>query len=88
MPEIGLKNSKGLSNALVEQLQKELENEAFNLRGEEMIFQLAQYVEQFLHKHNKPSSKSFYDEMLKRQKEKEEKELEAKAREQNRQVIS
>ncbi|CAH0551983.1 unnamed protein product [Brassicogethes aeneus] len=85
IPNIKLENGKGLSNAVLTELQEELTQEATLLIGEEMIFQLAQYVEQFLHKHNKPSSKSFYEEMLQRQKEQEEKENEAKTIEQNRQ---
>lgn len=60
---------------MVNQLQTELKQKAECLQGEEMIFQLCQHVEEFLHRHNKPASKSFYDEMLQRQKEKEEKDL-------------
>lgn len=82
-----LENSKGLSyNALLE-LQSQLEEKIDQLKGEEMIFQLAQLVQEFLHLYNKPASKSFYDEMLQRQKEKEEKDLQAKQMEEDRQVF-
>ncbi|XP_044265056.1 eIF-2-alpha kinase GCN2 [Tribolium madens] len=84
VPVLKLENSKGLSDNSLIELQKALEEKAGKLRGEEMIFQLAQHVQEFLHVHNKPSSKSFYDEMLQRQKEKEEKDLQAKLIEEDR----
>nr|CAI5829716.1 unnamed protein product [Callosobruchus analis] len=86
-PRISLENSKGLSQTTVAELQVLLEQKAKDLKGEEMIFQLAQCVEEFLHRHNKPTTKSFYDEMLKRQKEKEEKDLQARQLEQNLKVL-
>ncbi|CAH1982227.1 unnamed protein product [Acanthoscelides obtectus] len=82
-PRIYLENSKGLSQTTVAELQVLLEQKSKELEGEEMIFQLAQCVEEFLHTHNKPTSKSFYDEMLKRQKEKEERDLQARQIEQD-----
>ncbi|XP_074036650.1 eukaryotic translation initiation factor 2 alpha kinase Gcn2 isoform X2 [Leptinotarsa decemlineata] len=85
VPKISLENPKGLSNTLLSELQEELEKRANKLKGEEMIFLLSQDVQEFLHKHNKPASKSFYDEMLKLQKEREEKERLAKEMEQNQQ---
>lgn len=51
-----------------------------------MIFQLCQYVEEFLHKHNKPVMKSFYDEMLQTQQEKKLKEEMQKQMEHDKQV--
>lgn len=81
-----MEQGKGLSNLVLADLQKKLEQKASELKGEEMIFQLSQFVQEFLHHHNKPSSKSFYDEMLERQKEKEQKDLQAKKSEQDRQV--
>ncbi|RZC35247.1 Pkinase, RWD and/or tRNA-synt His domain containing protein [Asbolus verrucosus] len=85
VPKITLENGKGLSDNALFQLQNELEARTLKLKGEEMIFQLSQYVQEFLHLHNKPTSKSFYDEMLQRQKEKEEKDLQAKLMEEDRQ---
>nr|XP_023028240.1 eIF-2-alpha kinase GCN2-like [Leptinotarsa decemlineata] len=85
VPKISLENPKGLSNTLLSELQEKLEKRANKLKGEEMIFLLSQDVQEFLHKHNKPASKSFYDEMLKLQKEREEKERLAKEMEQNQQ---
>lgn len=81
-----MENGKGLSHIVLAELHKKLEHKANELKGEEMIFQLSQFVQEFLHYHNKPSSKSFYDEMLQRQKEKEQKDLQAKKNEQDRQV--
>lgn len=51
-----------------------------------MIFQLAQHVQEFLHKHNKPAIKSFYEEMLIRQKEEEQKHKHAEQLERDRKV--
>lgn len=64
-----LENSRGMSNGVVAELKIKLEEKAKKLQGEEMIFQLAQYVQEFLHQHNKPETKSFYEEMLNRLKE-------------------
>jgi len=69
VPKIELENSKGLSFQHVIQLQSELESLAEELKGEVMIFELAQHVQTFLHIHNKPGSKSFYEEMMSRQEE-------------------
>jgi translation initiation factor 2-alpha kinase 4 len=77
VPKIKLEHSKGLSDNSLKELQNKLEKNAEELKGEEMIFQLAQYVQEFLHGHNKPAPKSFYDEMMQRQREQEEKELQA-----------
>lgn len=46
-----------------------------------MIFELANAVQVFLHDHNKPGTKSFYEEMLllKKEKEKEEQKKKNKA---------
>ena len=86
VPKIKLENSKGLSDNLLFQLQRDLERTANALKGEEMVFQLSQHVQEFLHRHNKPASKSFYDEMLQRQKEKKEKDLQERLMEEDRQV--
>lgn len=50
-----------------------------------MIFQLAQLVQEFLHRHNKPGIKSFYEEMLNRRKEEEQKHKQAQQLEKDRQ---
>lgn len=85
-PKISLKNGQGISNTVVSELQKQLEEKAENMKGEEMIFQLAQHVQEFLHRHNKPGTKSFYEEMLNRKKEEEQKIKMAREIEQNREV--
>ncbi|XP_046402509.1 eIF-2-alpha kinase GCN2 [Ischnura elegans] len=66
LPSISLENSKGLSCQNISQLKTELESLAHSRRGEEMIFELAQHVQKFLHQHNKPGFKSFYEEMQSR----------------------
>lgn len=81
-----MENSQGVSNALLTQLHDELEKKAHSLKGEEMIFQLAQHVQEFLHRHNKPGIKSFYEEMLNRQKEEEQKHKQAEQLEKDRKV--
>ena len=45
VPKIELEKSKGLSDLQVVQLQSELESLAEVLKGEVMIFELAQHVE-------------------------------------------
>ncbi|XP_021938823.1 eIF-2-alpha kinase GCN2 isoform X2 [Zootermopsis nevadensis] len=72
VPKIELENSKGLSVQQVVQLQSELDSLAQELKGEVMIFELAQHVQKFLHIHNKPGFKSFYEEMLSRQEQQQE----------------
>lgn len=63
-PEIKLLNSRGLSNILIGSLQTELESIATTHVGEVMIYELAQHVQGFLHKHDRKSEyKSFWDEM-------------------------
>ncbi|NXN94799.1 E2AK4 kinase, partial [Rhinopomastus cyanomelas] len=72
VPEIQLKNSKGLSNEKINELKSRLAELAKQCCGEVMIFELADHVQSFLSEHNKPPSKSFHEEMLKNhQKEQE-----------------
>lgn len=68
------------------ELQSILAEKANELKGEVMIFELAQCVQVFLHEHNKPATKSFYDEMVIRQQQKEQLEKEAKQIEKDREV--
>ncbi|KAG7210245.1 hypothetical protein KM043_011793 [Ampulex compressa] len=70
VPIIQLQNSRGLSHQQVAMLHSELEDLAKQLRGEVMIFELAQHVQKYLHKHNKPAYGSFYEEMVSRHQEK------------------
>uniref|UniRef100_A0A8C4QBV3 RWD domain-containing protein 3 n=1 Tax=Eptatretus burgeri TaxID=7764 RepID=A0A8C4QBV3_EPTBU len=79
VPEISFSNSKGLSNESLKQLQHELDVLASELRGEVMIFQLAEHVETFLGKRNNPPTRSFHEEMLRnRSREKEQRDMERK----------
>ncbi|KAL9892877.1 eukaryotic translation initiation factor 2 alpha kinase Gcn2 isoform 1-T1 [Glossina fuscipes fuscipes] len=73
-PKIFLEDTKGISDQLIEELLMELQQQSLMLRGEVMIFELAQSVQAFLLKHNKPPRGSFYDEML-QQKQQREQEL-------------
>ncbi|KAK9694346.1 RWD domain [Popillia japonica] len=81
VPKIGLEKSQGLSNSSLSRLHQELDEKAKLLRGEVMIFELAEHVKAFLHSHNTPGTESFYEEMLKRQKQKEELDRQAKQKE-------
>ncbi|KAI8785191.1 eukaryotic translation initiation factor 2-alpha kinase 4 [Biomphalaria glabrata] len=88
-PEISLINPKGLSHQLVAELKSQLDKAAAELIGEVMIWQLANDVEVFLHKHNKPPPQSFYDQMIsnKRQQQEEKKEMERLKEELKRQEM-
>uniref|UniRef100_A0A8C8DLJ2 non-specific serine/threonine protein kinase n=1 Tax=Oryzias sinensis TaxID=183150 RepID=A0A8C8DLJ2_9TELE len=72
-PELELKNAKGLSNEKLQNLQDELTKLAAVRCGEVMIYELADHVQGFLSKHNKPPSRSFHEEMLKNQRRQQEK---------------
>lgn len=63
-PKVSLEFAKGLSDNLIEDLQRQLNEQVEELTGQEMIYELAQTAQAFLHKHNKPPSGSFYEEML------------------------
>lgn len=71
------------------ELFAQLEDLAEQLKGEVMIFELAQHAQKFLHEHNKPSYGSFYDEMLSRNQAKEKSAMEEKQMKEDkeRQVI-
>lgn len=58
-----------MSTGVLSDLGDELRRSARRLLGEVMIFELAQTVQSFLHRHNKPGFKSFYEEMLSRRTE-------------------
>ncbi|XP_043655255.1 eIF-2-alpha kinase GCN2 [Drosophila teissieri] len=63
-PKICLEESKGMSDQLLEALRSQLQAQSQELRGEVMIYELAQTVQAFLLEHNKPPKGSFYDQML------------------------
>lgn len=71
-PKVSLESAKGLSDSLIEDLQRQLNEEIDKLRGQEMIYELAQIAQAFLHKHNKPPSGSFYEEMLQQKNKRDE----------------
>lgn len=62
--EISFKNIKGLPASVCQVLKSQLYELAKGMRGEVMIFAMAEHVRQFLHTHNKPPIKSFYDQMI------------------------
>lgn len=66
-PELKVTDSKGISAKQMKQLEEELKRLAREKCGEEMMFDLAQHVQTFLHTHNKPPMPSFYDVMMKNQ---------------------
>ncbi|XP_060616148.2 eIF-2-alpha kinase GCN2 [Anolis sagrei] len=72
VPEIELKNAKGLSNENINLLKSQLEKLAKERCGEVMIFELAAYTQSFLSDYNKPPLKSFHEEMLKNQQKEQE----------------
>ncbi|XP_049298688.1 eIF-2-alpha kinase GCN2 [Anopheles funestus] len=63
-PKLELKNVVGLSDSLVREFTEKLQQLADDLKGEVMIFELANTVQAFLHQYNVPPKGSFYDEML------------------------
>ena len=77
IPELEFINVKGLSNQLLSTFKLELIKEAKKLRGEVMILDLCQHVQNFLHQHNKPPFKSFYEEMLSNKQKEDEKVFQA-----------
>lgn len=64
LPKLQLENPKGLKDADVANLLIHLNKEAYALKGEVCIYDLCQHVEEFLHKHDKPPPKSFYEQMV------------------------
>ncbi|XP_066133228.1 eIF-2-alpha kinase GCN2 isoform X2 [Saccopteryx bilineata] len=86
VPEIELKNAKGLSNESVNLLKSRLDEVAKKHCGEVMIFELAYHVQSFLSEHNKPPPKSFHEEMLERRAQEEQQRLlEARRKEEQEQ---
>uniref|UniRef100_A0A8C4ZCU3 non-specific serine/threonine protein kinase n=1 Tax=Gadus morhua TaxID=8049 RepID=A0A8C4ZCU3_GADMO len=76
-----LKNAKGLSNENLQCLLNELTKLVSVRHGEVMIYELADHVQGFLSKYNKPPPSSFHEEMLKNQRRHQEKlDLEEKRR--------
>lgn len=62
--DIQLKNVKGISTVLRDQLRAQLIDLAKKSRGEVMIYLLTDHARTFLHDYNKPRPTSFYDEMI------------------------
>uniref|UniRef100_A0A1I8NAC2 non-specific serine/threonine protein kinase n=1 Tax=Musca domestica TaxID=7370 RepID=A0A1I8NAC2_MUSDO len=82
-PKVTLEESKGISDQLIEELLQELQQQSQELRGEVMIYELAQTVQAFLLKHNKPPRGSFYDEMLQQKQQREQELLDMKKQREN-----
>ncbi|XP_012935952.1 eIF-2-alpha kinase GCN2 isoform X1 [Aplysia californica] len=83
-PNISLCNPKGLSDQLLNDLKTQLNDEAAKHVGEVMVWQLANSVQAFLRKNNRPPPQSFYEQMItnKREQQERNKELERKREEQ------
>ncbi|VDN04109.1 unnamed protein product [Thelazia callipaeda] len=67
IPDIELENVRGISLKDVEKLKQILLNKASSLKGNEIILELCQLVQEFLYEHNKPPEGSFFDGMLQQQ---------------------
>ncbi|KAL6618007.1 kinase-like domain-containing protein [Neocallimastix sp. 'constans'] len=80
LPELYLKDGKGLSDNEIDDLNNIIKNLARELLGNEMIYEIAQCIEDYLTEHNKKSV-SVYEEMLKRQEVDEMKKQEKKKKE-------
>ena len=72
VPEIILENTKGLSDSQMKELQDELKNLATEKVGYEVLYELAEFVRIYLHKHNLPPI-SCHDLMLKQQEDEKKK---------------
>lgn len=62
---------------------------AKDLEGEVMIYELCQHIQKFLHEHNKPGFSSFYEEMVSKQQERIQYELQERQLKENqeRQIL-
>ncbi|XP_065212792.1 eIF-2-alpha kinase GCN2 isoform X2 [Planococcus citri] len=89
VPKIMLEKPRGLSDRQVAEILTKLEELANSRVGEVMIFELVSYVQTVLTECNKPSFQSCYEEMLSRQKEQKQKEVELRKTEEDmkRQLI-
>ncbi|XP_061166164.1 eIF-2-alpha kinase GCN2-like [Saccostrea echinata] len=81
VPEFSFTNAKGLSTSQLSNLKSEIDAIAKENKGEEMLLQIAQHVQQFLHAHNKPPAKSFYEEMMMNKRKQEEQKEEEQRKE-------
>ncbi|XP_051161013.1 eIF-2-alpha kinase GCN2 [Leptopilina boulardi] len=78
VPQIQVQRSQGLSDSQIGILISEVEALALKICGEVMIFELTQHVRKFLCEHNKPGTRSFYEEMMLTKQEKIKYEMEEK----------
>lgn len=78
VPQIQVQRSQGLSDSQIGMLISEVEALAVTICGEVMIFELTQHVRKFLCEHNKPGTRSFYEEMMLTKQEKIKYEMEEK----------
>lgn len=89
VPVLKVVKSKGISTCDISQLMEELQKLTAKLRGQEMVYEIAQHVQDFLHKHNKPGFKSFHEEMLflQQQQKQEQQQLNSLREQKERQAI-
>ena len=89
VPQLEVLKSKGLATSDVSQLLQELDKLSSQLCGQEMVYEIAQHVQSFLHKHNKPGFKSFHEEMIlfQQQQEQQQQQLNTMLEQKQRQAI-
>ncbi|VBB25904.1 unnamed protein product [Acanthocheilonema viteae] len=63
-PLLTLENVKGISLKDVDKIKQILDNKAASLKGNEIILELCQIIQEFLYERNKPPEGSFFDGML------------------------
>ncbi|KAK7104638.1 eIF-2-alpha kinase GCN2-like isoform X2 [Littorina saxatilis] len=71
IPTIELLNPKNVPEKKLPVLKEELTKMSKQLVGEVMVMELVEKVREFLHSYNKPPSKSFYEQMLDKQRREE-----------------
>nr|CAB3241542.1 eukaryotic translation initiation factor 2-alpha kinase 4 [Phallusia mammillata] len=72
-PDIKFESPHGLSSDVVNKLEQEVTKLSKSMVGEVMMFQLAQYIQEYLHKHNVPQFASIHEEMVQNQQKQMEK---------------
>lgn len=63
-PVIALENIQGISLRDIDKLKQMLDSKAASLKGNEIVLELCQMVQEFLYERNKPPEGSFFDGML------------------------
>uniref|UniRef100_A0A915PPF6 non-specific serine/threonine protein kinase n=1 Tax=Setaria digitata TaxID=48799 RepID=A0A915PPF6_9BILA len=64
LPSVLLENVKGIPLKDIDKLKQILDNKAASMKGNEVILELCQIVQEFLYEQNKPPEGSFFEGML------------------------